>query len=485
MAATSKVFMSMPRQLAVVIASFVAMTLLAGGLLLWLLFSSTRSSEAIILRQGQEDDRTYALADSVARQQMVLLGMLRLRDIDEIEKAVKNLETTRSLANKLASECGADGEPVRKRLERLTKAQSGVINDFLQGNLAEASERLLNEVSPEMEAVNAELKKYDALVAGIVNAELDHARQRTVSQVRLILPLVGAILVLVTFMAWKLRRVLVSKLTGLSSTLTDGVDRLGESAAQMANVSHTLAQGSSQQAASLEEASASLSELTSMTEQNTASATRTRDVVGSVRQNADKGAVQATELTRSMETMRSASSDIAKIIHTIDEIAFQTNILALNAAVEAARAGEAGAGFAVVAEEVRALAQRSAHAARDSASMIENAIKATGTGVEGSGRVAGLMQGIAEQLRELDLLAQEVAQASIQQKEGMNQIGRAMNQLEATTQKTAAIAEESSAMSDDMKAQATRVNEASDELQLMISGRIRHGSGAAGGAAAS
>jgi len=476
MPAKQTVFMSMPRQLAVVIVSFVMMTLLSGCLLLWLLFDSTRSSEAIILHQGEADDRTYELADSIARQQMVLVGILRLRDIDEIEKAVKNLEAVRTLANKLAVQCGPEGDALRKRLERLTKAQAGVIDDFLQGNIAEASERLLNEVSPEMEAVTAEVKKYDSVVAAQVNAEVEKAKQATVRQVRIILPTVGLFLVIVTFMAWKLRRVLVSKLTGLSGTLTDGVDRLGESALQMASVSHTLAQGSSEQAASLEEASASLSELTSMTEQNTASALRTRDVVGTVKQSADTGAQQAEELMRSMEAMRSSSSDIAKIIHTIDEIAFQTNILALNAAVEAARAGEAGAGFAVVAEEVRALAQRSAHAARDSAGMIDNAIKATGTGVEGSGRVAGLMQEIARQIRELDLLAQEVAQASQQQKEGMGQISRAMSQLEGTTQKTAAIAEESSAMSDDMKAQATRVNEASDELQLMISGRIRHAS---------
>jgi methyl-accepting chemotaxis protein len=166
-----------------------------------------------------------------------------------------------------------------------------------------------------------------------------------------------------------------------------------------------------------------------------------------------------------MEAIKVSSDDIAKIIKTIDEIAFQTNILALNAAVEAARAGEAGMGFAVVADEVRNLAQRSAQAAKETAGKIEGAITKTGQGVEISSKVAQTLNEIVTKARQVDELVAEVASASREQTEGITQINTAVGQMDKVTQSNAANAEESAAAAEELNAQAEVMKQSVAELR--------------------
>ena len=155
---------------------------------------------------------------------------------------------------------------------------------------------------------------------------------------------------------------------------------MNNSSATITASSQSLAEGASEQAASLEETSASLEEMSSMTRHNAENAQKANELAKQARSAADKGVADMQAMNAAMEAIKNSSDDIAKIIKTIDEIAFQTNILALNAAVEAARAGEAGMGFAVVADEVRNLAQRSAQAAKETAGQIEGAISQDGAG---------------------------------------------------------------------------------------------------------
>ncbi|HEU5396521.1 MAG TPA: methyl-accepting chemotaxis protein, partial [Verrucomicrobiae bacterium] len=228
------------------------------------------------------------------------------------------------------------------------------------------------------------------------------------------------------------------------------------------------AQGSSEQAASLEETSSSLEEMASMTRRNAENAQKANELAKQARVAADRGVEDMKQMNGAMEAIKTSSDDIAKIIKTIDEIAFQTNILALNAAVEAARAGEAGMGFAVVADEVRNLAQRSAQAAKETAAKIEGAIARTGQGVEITRKVAETLNDIVGKSRQVDELVAEVSSASREQSEGITQVNTAVGQMDKVTQSNAAGAEESAAASEELNAQALAMKESVAHLLRLV-----------------
>jgi methyl-accepting chemotaxis protein len=210
--------------------------------------------------------------------------------------------------------------------------------------------------------------------------------------------------------------------------------------------------------------------MSSMTKRNAENAQRANAIARQARQAADKGVADMQTMNSAMAAIKVSSDDIAKIIKTIDEIAFQTNILALNAAVEAARAGEAGMGFAVVADEVRNLAQRSAQAAKETAAKIEGAIGKTGQGVEISRKVAAALNEIVTKAREMDELAAEVANGSNEQAQGIVQVNAAVGQMDKVTQSNAVSAEESAAAAQELNAQAGIMKETVNQLAKLVGG---------------
>jgi len=282
--------------------------------------------------------------------------------------------------------------------------------------------------------------------------------------------------------AFVIIRGLAKALTQVTKALDDGAQQVASAASQVSTASQTLAEGASEQAASLEETSSSLEQMASMTKQNSESAHKAEALAKQARAAADKGASDMKHMMGAMEAIKVSSDDIAKIIKTIDEIAFQTNILALNAAVEAARAGEAGMGFAVVAEEVRNLAHRCAEAAKETTGKIEGAITKTGQGVEISSKVVLTLNEILARVCQVDELVAEVAGASREQSQGITQINLAVSQMDKVTQSNAASAEESASAAEELNAQAEAMKESVAQLLKLASNkdtredRRRHGS---------
>jgi methyl-accepting chemotaxis protein len=259
----------------------------------------------------------------------------------------------------------------------------------------------------------------------------------------------------------------------IATTISTGAEQTSSAAGQVSASSQSLAEGASEQAASLEETSASLEEMSSMTQRNAENAGQVKALGSQARAAGDVAVGDMQAMGVAMDAIKNSSDDIAKIIKTIDEIAFQTNILALNAAVEAARAGEAGAGFAVVADEVRSLAQRCAQAAKETAAKIDDSVQKSAHGVQISARVAESLQQIVVKARQVDELAAEVATASNEQTQGIAQINTAVTQMDQVTQSNAANAEESASAAEELNAQADFLKEAVSELMQLVGGQCQ------------
>ena len=260
----------------------------------------------------------------------------------------------------------------------------------------------------------------------------------------------------------------VRSISTTAGILNDGASQVASAANQVSSSSQMLAEGANEQAASLEETSSSLEEMASMTRRNTENAEKANELARQTRQAADAGAADMQAMTAAMGEIKSSADDIGKIIKTIDEIAFQTNILALNAAVEAARAGEAGAGFAVVADEVRNLAQRAAQSAKETSVKIENALSKTSQGVQLTEKVARSLEEIVTKVREVDALVAEVASASKEQTQGIQQVNGAVSQMDKVTQSNAANAEEGASAAEELNAQAVSLTEAVGSLLRLV-----------------
>ncbi|HVU23582.1 MAG TPA: methyl-accepting chemotaxis protein [Opitutus sp.] len=364
-------------------------------------------------------------------------------------------------------------ETLNARRAEYSQARERYLALVAGGDRAGAETELTKELLPAYLAyseANSALVDYNRQSADTNGGKIESDSRRTslvIRSVSLVALFVGVVC------AFLVSRGLNRILREIAATLASNSEQVSAAATQVSSASQTLASGASEQAASLEETSASLEEMSGMTKRNAENATQAAALTREASATADRGAADMQAMADSMQGIKASSDDIAKIIKTIDEIAFQTNILALNAAVEAARAGEAGAGFAVVAEEVRALAQRSAQSARETASKIETAIAKTAQGVEISDNVQKNLRAIVEKVRGIDTLVSDVAQASNEQRQGIEQVTTAASQMDQITQANAANAEETASASEELNAQALCLKDVVGELMRLVGGANR------------
>jgi methyl-accepting chemotaxis protein len=327
---------------------------------------------------------------------------------------------------------------------------------------------------PKLQASFHEMEEAMAALSESIEAEATQANAESAAQltafVRTVLIESAIALGLLGLLSWLVARSIPRPFAALIQHLGEAARQNDGSAQVISQNSNVLAESASAQAASLEETSASLEEISSMAKRNSEGAVRAKDLAQQARRAADAGTTDVAAMNQAMAAIKASSDGIAKIIKTIDEIAFQTNILALNAAVEAARAGEAGAGFAVVAEEVRALAQRSATAARETAEKIEDSVAKSRHGAEVCAKVAAGLQEITSKSRQVDELVGEIAQASGEQTQGIAQVNQAVGQMDKHVQAGAARAEEAASVAQELLAQSTALQGSVGELNRLVGG---------------
>lgn len=259
-------------------------------------------------------------------------------------------------------------------------------------------------------------------------------------------------------------------LKSIIKALAQGSHQVAAASQQLSSGSQQISEGASQQASALEEISASIEQISSMTLQNADNAKKADTMMAGTEALAQKGGDAVCNMSGAINKIKTSSDSTAKIIKTIDEIAFQTNLLALNAAVEAARAGEAGKGFAVVAEEVRNLAMRSAEAAKTTASLIEEGQQNADNGVKVTEEVAESFRLISEKIKTVKSLVSQVATASEEQAKGLSQVTSALGQMETVTQSNAGNAEQSAAASQELYSMSQQLNTVISDLSVLISG---------------
>ncbi len=353
-----------------------------------------------------------------------------------------------------------------------TRQYNEQVVKFIQDkNFNAAAEVLAKYSDPLMQVAIDKLNRFSD-IAQAQRAKAEEKMQQTYNTaIKFLVGLAIICLILSFIISWLITRSITKPVNMMVASLTEGAAQVASASNQLSAAGQQLSEGSAEQASSIEETSSTLQESASMLQQNNANTKQAAQLSDHTKEAAEKGNQEMQEMMKAITEIKKSSDQIGKIIRVIDDIAFQTNILALNAAVEAARAGEAGMGFAVVAEEVRNLAQRSAQAAKDTTSIIETNIELSGNGVSVAERVRDSLNEITTQAKKVSELMDEISAASQEQSQGIDQVNKALLQMETVTQQNASSAEESASASEELSAQAQNLREIVRQLSELVNGK--------------
>ena len=440
-------------------------------------------SSSVVERAYQRSLESAKLVTAELQTRGHLLAALNTAEIDYHrgivrlmmgEEAGANLAALRKTATDLRAQADkvaslAPGTPIPDGLRLFAKELETGLTALGKGDSYGASEHYAKTLRPALLALSEQLEQQvqqaDA-AADRQSADLTaNLRRFRIVSTGVLLVALGAI-----FATGVLAVRISRELAAIATALAEGARQTNAFSESVAQASQSLADGAHLQAASLQQTAGSLAGMSEATRRNAAHAEAAKSLVGGTRLVVSDGEKHMTELRQAMAAIKGSSGDIAQIIRTIDEIAFQTNILSLNAAVEAARAGEAGAGFGVVAEEVRNLAQRSGRAARETADKIEAAQGNSNSGESISLQMAANLAEIVKMVRKIDELIAEVARSSSQQSEGIAQVTSAVTEIDQVMQVNVSGAETSAHAARQLQEQAAQLDTLVHRLQVLVQG---------------
>jgi methyl-accepting chemotaxis protein len=383
----------------------------------------------------------------------------------EAVAALKAVAAISDLAAERAGEAGRSASSIEQMLGDARSTYGAVVG----GSLSTSAQDQMHALASRTNEAKATLAKLKEDLAGDLHRQLSSLEENSVHQSWLALAVfIATLMVAGVIVHLTIQRSITGPVVRVIGGVQNSADETARAAAKMSQSGREVASNAQEQAACIEETSASLEEISATTHQNADRAGEADRLMQTARQTVDRTAHAMNDLSSSMNLISKSSNQVAGVLKDIDEIAFHTNILALNAAVEAARAGQAGAGFSVVADEVRSLAQRAAEAARNSGAIIEQTMGDVSKGVALVGHAHGAFQEVSAAIASGTRIVSQIASSSDEQARGITQIGRAILQIESLTQRNVTNAQRTAEGASAMNSQVESTRRYLDELVAVV-----------------